>query len=740
MFEQGKTRTNKQLSAMSDIPVISITKEFSDEELDDVAKLNINEALTDTEDLIMEQDSVRYRKSPTKCGNALVDAIIPTTNGSVTDVEDCTDSDEDEGEVKSAREAEITLENFLDQGYVDETTNSGNKGAKPKRLTHCSSKATESNSNTLGIVQDTSAALTDCEDLSDDDDSLGHVSIPDCPEDILTRANDNDAVAIHNVVKRRQDKHFHKQEAAAEASSSESEEDSKVRHRKCHRKAEDRPKSEYENLMMSDDEMAGACAKPSNRRSALFEAEELVMEGSDIEEDKSHAFPEINITFVSDDKEVPVEKLNRKRPASLAVQTPNADEAVTDVENLNSSDSEEEAGTTPKRLMPRAVVKGGKVGGGTTDVEDFNDSDDNEDNEQKNEVSSEFLPSPVREIAIVKHDECGEQRQNVMPLNQGMLSVRTPDIEQALTDVEDMSDTEEVGEMYDSSKYTIESLPDMEGDNVYSSDNTRTNSGPTLEVTSPARDPVTDTEDLFFEQSASTGGSGSELRRRRKTKQCHSHSTPAGYQQSKGKKHLEMKCDTAAATTDVEDMYLSDDTAKKCGFERAKQRRATIQFSGLMATANDGGDGKTDVEFLSGDELVCERSQSPQLGHCDGGYSSIVKTKERNGPFSPSETNDVRPVPMIRKISPSPDAPHNCNTDVEDIQMGSDGEELAVTYSRAQTATPFELTRALKESGSCEIYETSPRAKSELLDIKGMADGNQPEIHTDVESLDDVEQ
>lgn len=727
---------------MSDIPVISITKEFSDsEELDDVAKLNINEALTDTEDLIMELDSVRYRKSPTnKCGNALVDAIQPTTNGSVTDVEDCTDSDEDEGEVKSAREAEITLDNFLDQGYVDETIDTGNKGAKPKTLTRCSSKMTDS--NTLGVAQDTSAALTDCEDLSDDDDSLGHVSIPDCPEDILTRGQDNDDVAIHNVVKRRQDKHFHKQEAA-DASSSESDnkdEECKVRHRKCHRKAEDRPKSEYENLMMSDDETAGACAKPSNRYSALFDAEELVMEGSDVEEDKPQAFPEINITFVSDNKEIPAEKPSRKRPASLGVQAPNPDEAVTDVENLNSSDSEEEAGTTPKRLMPRAVVKG-KAGGGTTDVEDFNDSDDNEENEPKNEVSSEFLPSPVREIAIVKHDECGEQRQNVMPLNQGMLTVRTPDMEQALTDVEDMSDTEEVGEMYDSSKYTIESLPEMaESDNVYSSDNTRVNSGPTLEVTSPARDPVTDTEDLFFEQSASTGGSGSELRRRRKTKQCHSsHSSSAAYQQQpKGKKYLDMKCETAAAaTTDVEDMYLSDDTAKKCGFEKTKQRRATIQFSGLMAAANDA-DGKTDVEFLSGDELVCERSQSPLL-YCDG-YSSVVKTKERNGPIRQSEANDVRPVPMIRKISPSPDAPQNCNTDVEDIQVGSDGEELNVTYSRAQTATPFELTRALKESGSCEIYETSPRAKNELLDIKGMEDGNQPEIHTDVESLDDVEQ
>lgn len=735
---------------MADIPVISITQECSsDDDVDEMSKLNINDALTDTEDLFMDQDTVRYRKSPAKAsptGNSLIDAIVPTTNGSVTDVEDCTDSeDENDAESKSAREAEIALDCFLDQGYVDETTKSNNKGDKPKTLTRCFSKATES--DTLQVFADTSNALTDCEDcdLSDDDDSLGKVSIPDCPEDILVKGIETDAVDIHNSMKRKQEKHAHHKQEAVDESSSDSDVDCKVRHRRSHRRThEERPRSDYENLLLSDDDMAGACAKPpSNRQSALFDAEELVLEGSDVEDDRTQNFPEINITFVSETPDDAPESsaAKAKRPSSLGVQAPNPDDALTDVENLDSSDSEDEVRTTSKRLMPRAVVRQGRTGrgGGTTDVEDFNDSDDNDHGEpdQKREVGQEFLPSPVREIAILKQGESGQQRQNVMPLNQGLLMVHTPDMEQALTDVEDMSDTEETGEMYDSSKYTIESLPDMENGDVYSSDNTCVKTAK-LEVTSPGQEPKTDTEDLFFERGASNSGSGSELRRRRKPKQSHGHGTTnaSSCQQFKGKKFLfEFKVDTAAtATTDVEDMYLSDD-AKDCGFVPSKQRRATIQFSGLTEPTNDCG-AKTDVEFLSGDELVNDHRSvhSPQL--CFDGYSSVVKSRERNGP-GPDVMLEACPIPLIRKVSPSPDT-HNCDTDSEDIQDASDGDDqMDGMYSRAQTATPFELTRALDESAGCEIHESSARSKGVLLDVKGRTGSDHQEMHTDVEFLDD---
>lgn len=734
---------------MSDIPVISITQECSDDDIDEMSKLNINEALTDTEDLFMDQDTVRYRKSPAKSsptGNSLIDAIVPTTNGSVTDVEDCSDSeDENDAESKSAREADIALDCFLDQGYVDETTKSNNKGDKPKTLTRCFSKTTESDS--LQVFADTSNALTDCEDcaLSDDDDSLGKVSIPDCPDDILMQDIETDAVDIQNSMKRKQEKHTHHKQEAVDESSSDSEKDCKVRHRRTHRRTqEERPRSEYENLLLSDDDMAGACAKPPpNRQSALFEAEELVLEGSDVEDDRTQNFPEINITFVSEMPAGPPESsaTKTKRPSSLGVQAPNPDEALTDVENLDSSDSEDETQATGKRLMPRAVVRQGRSGGGggTTDVEDFNDSDegDHGETDQKKEVGQEFLPSPVREIAILRQGESGEQRQNVMPLNQGLLMVRTPDIEQALTDVEDMSDTEEVGEMYDSSKYTIDALPDMENGDIYSSDNTCVKTAK-LEVTSPAQEPKTDTEELFFERSASNSGSGSELRRRRKPKQFHGHSNTnaSSCQQFRGKKFLlESKVNTAAtATTDVEDMYLSDD-AKDCGFVPSKQRRATIQVSGLIAATNDC-DAKTDVEFLSGDELVNDHRSvhSPQL--CLDGYSSVVKSRERNGPGS-DVMLEAYPIPLIRKVSPSPDT-HNCDTDCEDIQDVSDGDDpVDGSYSRAQTATPFELTRALDESAGCEIHETSARSKGVLLDVKGTTGNDHQEIHTDVEFLDD---
>lgn len=315
--------------------------------------------------------------------------------------------------------------------------------------------------------------------------------------------------------------------------------------------------------------------------------------------------------------------------------------------------------------------------------------------------------------------------------------VGTPDIEQALTDVEDMSDTEETGEMYDSSKYTIESLPDMEIGEVYSSDNTCVKTA-NLQVTSPTQEPKTDTEDLFFERSASNSGSGSELRRRRKPKQCHGHSTSTAgsSQQFRGKKFLEMKVEASTtATTDVEDMYLSDD-AKECGFVPSKQRRATIQVSGLTAAENDC-DAKTDVEFLSGDELMNDHRavHSPQM--CLDGYSSVVKARERNGPAPDGRMSDGHSVPLIRMASPSPET-HNCDTDCEDIQDVSDGDDqVDGSYSRAQTATPYELTRALDESAGCEIHESTARSKGILLDVKGRTAGDQLETHTDVEFLED---
>ncbi|KFB46828.1 AGAP002274-PB-like protein [Anopheles sinensis] len=766
-------------TTMADIPLISITKEGSDEDelstSSAVNKPNIEDALTDTEDLIMDP-SYREKKGspatpiPPYNSSSLLDALQPETNGAVTDVEDCSDtSDEEDGDKKSAREVEISLDDFLDQGYVDEMTKSNQGGTKPKILTRSCSKATTDSSSlgrTLQVIVDTGAALTDCEDCAmSEDEGEDENAIPDCPEDILMQGDeDNGTVDIHNAVRRRQEKHLPRAEPVQSSSSDSEEPECKVvRHRKPHRKGqavpENRNTSDCENIVVSDDE-SGACARP--RTESMFEADEITMEGSDRENEQSTVYPEINICFVTDrDGEEATGKAkvsSASRPSSLSVGQPNPDEAVTDVENLDSSDSDAEAPRQSKKLMPRAVARGGKGGAGLTDVEDFNASDD--DNDEGNHLNlggedHSFLPSPTREISIMRGDGSGEQTANVMPLNQSCLLVRTPDIEQPLTDFEDLVVNDDEEKMYDDSKYTIEALPEMDNDNVYASENSAV--AQKQHWVEKVHDPVTDTEDIYLDRGQEkscpttvTFGSN-ELRRRRKPKSSAAAAAGGGGgcpHSFKGKTFLETSApdapeESGAATTDVEDLYLSDeDNGIAVPSDRAKQRRATIQ----VPPNQNAECAKTDIEYLSGDEYVSERTvPSPTV--CPDGFRSTVKSRERTGGLfggSPDDFHCQIPI-IIRKVSPSPEA-HNCATDCEEIQGGSDEDDgtgkLDVygedSYSRAQTATPLELRRALDESGSSEIHDAlvgPPRRMH--VDGRDRHATDAQEMPTDVEFLDD---
>lgn len=753
---------------MADIPLISITKECSDEEELSTSspgnKMRIEDALTDTEDLIMDAGS-RDKKSapatpipPLSSNLSLLEALQTPLSGALTDVEDCSDtSDEEEGDKKSAREVEISLDDFLDQGYVDETTKSDQLGAKPKILTRSCSKAADSGQSRLKVCIDTSAVLTDCEDCATSgEEAENENAIPDCPDDILMQVDaDNGMMDIHNAVRRRQDKHLPRAEPMQSSSSDSDEPECKVvRHRpKPHRKGvpENRNTSDCENILMSDEEST-ACAQPCVDPS-VFEADEIIMEASDHENDQPVTFPEINICFVTDDcdgsEQTSRAKHSSSRPSSLSVGQPNPEDAVTDVENLDSSDSDNDAPRQSKRLMPRAVARGGR-GGGLTDVEDFDTSEDENEEGNRLETGGEehsFLPSPTREIAILRGDGSGGQTSNVMPLSRSCLLVKTPDIEQALTDFEDL-DVNDDEKMYDDSKYTIDALPDMDNDSVYASEN---NPGGVSKKSwvDQAHDPLTDTEDIFLERGANkTNTSGvtfgtNELRRRRKPKGA-ANST----QSYKGKTFLDTSANSAQengpATTDVEDLYLSDDDA---GFplptDRSKQRRATIQ----VPPNSNAECAKTDIEYLSGDEYVSERAvPSPTV--CPDGFRSTIKSRERFGGLLGGGgcLDDAHPpMPIIRKISPTPDAA-NCHTDCEEMQDATDEEDAAnlgaaaeqESISRAQTATPFELRRALDESGSCEIHDAivaPPRRLYDDVKRSHLSDGQ--EIPTDVEFLED---
>uniref|UniRef100_A0A182XLV7 Uncharacterized protein n=1 Tax=Anopheles quadriannulatus TaxID=34691 RepID=A0A182XLV7_ANOQN len=757
---------------MADIPLISITQECSDdEELSTSSatnKLNIEDALTDTEDLMMDGAGQRERKSassspipPEPNSLSLLEALQSPLAGAVTDVEDCSDtSDEEERDKKPTREVDISLDDFLDQGYVDEMTKSDQRGAKPKILTRSCSKAAEGpSSKSLMVCADVAAALTDCEDCAMSGEDGDTSVVPDCPDDILMRQDaDNGMVDIHNAVRRRQDKHLPRAEQqAAQSSSSDSDEPEckVVRHRKPHRKGvvEQRSNiSDCENILVSEEE-SSSLAKPGP--ASAFEADEVTMEASDHETEQSVTFPEINICFVTDgDAGDEPAKQCSSRPSTLTVGQANADEAVTDVENLDSSDSETSAPQRSKRLMPRAVARGGK-GGGLTDVEDFNASDEEQDGQSPQDVGGEehsFLPSPTREIAIMRGDGSGEQTANVMPLNHTYLLARTPDIEQALTDFEDLAVNDDE-KLYDDAKYTIEALPEMDNDTVYASENTP--APPKPNWLDQAHEPLTDTEDIFFDRAAGPGPGAAvsfgsnELRRRRKPKGT------AATQSYKGKTFLDTSATgqengSAAATTDVEDLYLSDDDAAAVSSfpptDRSKQRRATIQVPPQHHT---GDSAKTDIEYLSGDEYVSDRTvPSPTV--CPDGFHSTIKSRDRlGGDRSGQQALGVPgcPAPTISRTSPTPDGA-NCHTDCEEIQGASDEEEEETMdgaakrdpeqESMARTATPFELRRALDESGSCEIHDALVGStRRHRGDRKRPQPNDGQEMPTDMEFLDE---
>uniref|UniRef100_A0A182Q3S7 Uncharacterized protein n=1 Tax=Anopheles farauti TaxID=69004 RepID=A0A182Q3S7_9DIPT len=763
-------------TTMSDIPLISITKECSDEEelssSSTTNKLNIEDALTDTEDLIMDGGQREKRSSPStpippSVNNlSLIEALQTPLTGAVTDVEDCSDtSDEEERDKKPTRETEISLDDFLDQGYVDEMTKSDQRGAKPKILTRSCSKATEGGSRSLKVCVDTSAALTDCEDcaMSGDEDGEQVPTIPDYPEDILMRVDvDNGMVDIHNAVRRRQDKHIPRSEPVQSSSSDSDEPECKVvRHRKPHRKGvttENRNTSDCENILVSDEESAACAAKPV-RDVSVNDADEITMETSDHENEQSTAFPEINISFVTDDNEIELQrkqpKASSSRPSTLSVGEVNPEDAVTDVENLDSSDSDNDAPQQGKRLIPRAVAHGGK-GAGLTDVEDFNASDDedvqgDETNQAVGGEEHSFLPSPTREIAIMRGDGSGGQTSNVMPLNHSLLLIKTPDIEQALTDFEDL-DVNDDENMYDDSKYSIDALPEMDNDSVYASENSpAATKQPWIEQ---VHDPVTDTEDIFLDRTQDNATACSvtfgtnELRRRRKPKG----SGACTAQSYKGKTFLDTSAnaqDNGPTSTDVEDLYLSDDDVGFTGTkptDRAKQRRATIQVPPNPNTENT----KTDIEYLSGDEYVSDRIVPSPTVYPDG-FRSTIKSRDRlsgkHGGGGVADGTDClddfhAQMAIARKSSPTPDVA-NCHTDCEDIQGASDEDEAAKlgagveqeSISRAQTATPHELRRALDESGNSEIHDAlmPPPMRHHVASRAG----DVQEMPTDVEFLDD---
>lgn len=743
---------------MSEVPIISVTLDdiSDDEQTDKGSKLNINECHTDVEDIGSEGEKnyPLLKIEKTEC------------NGAVTDVEDYTDSD-DNGDEKDEieYEPEISLNEFLDQGHVDEAANVAVSGKNVKnKLVKMQSvnKSPSIHAFNLAVETNVGGAVTDCEDMeaSGEEDNTEDFHCEDDDKPIMLEGSN--AIDIHDTISNKKvEKPCHKvAEVVHAVSSSDSEREgakpktSNKLYTRKHKKAEEFDKSDVENMVFSDEDSA------YRRKSRIVpilptpdknEAEIMVMEASDDEtptEKKSKViFPEINITFASESKP----KKKEATKSKLLALPANNDEALTDVENLESSESsEEEEGACSKKplrknLIPLALIKSEAL----TDVEDFGDDGDDESVESEDEKQVDIgyaLPSPVREMTLLKETKDGEPTARTSPMPDNMyLGFDDLEMDKGLTDVEDLSDEgDDYDEEEENKEYEIPILPEMEGGIIESSDHqTGAESGArgdargsmsTMELPSPVCEPKTDTEDIFLNKTEKN-----ECRKRRTKKHAHSsshhHHHHHHYQHQHHQKQKTSFLDTKSiqqnqcATTDVEDLNVSDDD-EVLKDKTLKQRRATLP----APSSNDNNEGKTDVEYMSGDDNT-DFIRFPPENSSNYANLDCSKTTSKNS-LGVRETNEFNNrVPVIRKISPSPDTTFPL-TDTEDMQMISDADDEA--YCRAQTATPMEITNALNESGQTQVHEISAGVfdhQKERRFMKGNRDIN--ETHTDVEFLDE---
>lgn len=712
--------------------MISITQDDDGEMYTDASpRPSIGECHTDVEDLDSDQEKnnfISVLKRNSKCV------------GAVTDVEDYEDSGDNEDEPEVNYGAEVSLNDMLDQGCVDESSNlKGNQAGKLIAM-HSTAKSPSPTAFHLTIACD-DGGVTDVEDMeasSDDDDGDNEKVYSDDDKPIVL--DDSNATDIHDSVRNWQKlkKHLPRvlEQAASSSSESEGEKENKrlkpyLKHfTKRGPKCSD-AKSDVENIKFSGDE------KKSSRQKPLLvletpDVEVMAFDGSDHDDVTEPQFPEINISFIGDDKPKKKTKIRGTPAPSPMLGLPeNQDEGHTDVENLNSSDDDEECvEENPKCTIPLAVIKSEAL----TDVENF-DSESEEDCEP--EEPDVPLPTPVREMIILVESKNGEPVKSTSPLPDNLLlGFDDLDADKGLTDVEDFSDPSD-GDEDEEQEYEIKYFPDMEdGGVVESSDHSLSKRNSLATGVTP--EPITDSENIFVNRLEK----GSECRRRR-TKSKHSqpsqHKPKSTFLDTKFYVDLE-----AGAHTDVEDLDVEDDDALLKDKSYNRQRRAAPHCSPRTVSTSNA-DGKTDVEYISDDGNIDFLRFTPDITPDLNDYQLDSITVMAFRDSSGSQRNSVFELrlPEIRRVSATPEPRLvNTDTDDEDVQCNSENDDASALniepYSRAQTATPMELSRDLADLCGSEIHEIHSGAfdrVKEHFEIKEnlcLVDA-----HTDVENFDD---
>lgn len=694
-----KFRIRNQMK-MNEIPKISITQDFSTNDQDDLeaneCTADIRDAHTDIENLDSDAESTvpktHLLKTRKKVKSKQIDQCA-------TDIEDCVGSgSDDESDRSKPYNAELSLNEFLDQGFVDETASFGgtDKVKHSRRVKSAS----------LLLPQEDDGAITDCEDLYGSDNE--HDEPMSCEliasnkrfNDFLIDNDDFSSVDVQNSSLIRLTKMRNRN---VDVSDNE-----------CNLPLNNwNELSDVENMEFSDREEASNDRCRSNK--SHFEVEEMTLALSDIEDScKMKIQPEIAVSFVNRRSKRSRNTLHalslkaNKGSSSLMVQK-NADEAVTDIENLESSD--DEVMNMRKTLsIPMALVNAA-----ITDVEDF-DADESEMPEAAIDIK---LPSPSREIIVSREDKHGDPVSKTMPLvanPNGFLNVADSYVDKGLTDTEDMSGNED--EYNNTDQYVMHEMPHMDNDVINSSEG----------LTQVARnnivcdvEPVTDVEEL-------RSVSGVKLRRRKSKPKSNK---PKGILLSVQRQQ------DAEAVTDNEEIVLSDDQA-------AQYFHAMHHALGAVALQPLGQeDGLTDVEEISDDEEFHRKSNAididPNVFRQEIFFSTITLSDAASGKSS-QQNQGYSKISTIIKTREAHDSSADIGTtDVEEM-IHSDAEDFLGVDKTSQrnSTTPNELRCAFNESLSSHVYDQSKSefdTSDEAQHVKGY--GNIQDVHTDVECFDE---
>lgn len=693
---------------MATIPTISITKEDTidaDDNEDD--QYNIAQAHTDTEDLDSD-DKIHRSKSP------ILQLKLRRKNcrrisDVATDVEDYIDSEtDDEKNIDSQYEQVISLNEFLDQGYVEEASTQSKTNRNGN--THC----LEHKMKNLAILSVDVGSVTDYENIeTSSDEGIVTVATPAKYESFLVDNEDGNSICIQNSISK------NAEAVAIVTSDSDLEQPSE---RRTRRKKNVKSRnvfvydvSDVENIMFTDDDDSGVikyCPKE-------FDGEEIVFESSDNENDLNESrvchFPQFDISFAESanyssglrNRKLP-KSSNLKHISSNCKLTVSAnDDGCTDIENLNSSDDDEDAKN--QLFIPTALVKSDQLP--MTDVEVFGSEDEEllQDNFYRSEMK---MPSPVREITFTKENATGARMSKVMPMNGNLfLGIDESYIDKGMTDTEEMSGKED--DYCDTSKYVIETLPTIDGGITRNSEYYLPLDCKKAENEFES---ITDTEDINIARSGV---------RRRKTKL---RNVP-----KKARNLLEPKDVANLPVTDTEDLFTDDDHSN-----------GTVipTFISLMAPSDDGG--ITDVESLSGadddDEVEMRTNELDSASAAALSHESFFSTVTSRD-ISNSENMKFQTVEMtnIRKpFARLPDKSYLTGTDTEEMQMVSDSDDQYLEMpARVESITP-ELHSILDESVKSTIYHKNINRFdmcNERHHIKGHKEYQ--DVVTDVEYLDD---